>query len=434
MNTDAIFWFRRDLRLDDNCGLYHALKEHKAVQGIFIFDTEILDKLEDKRDKRVSLLYDMLQDLHAALEKEGGSLKVYYGKPTALFKEEILSDFPEVKAVHTNHDYEPYAKERDQQVQQVLEEQNISFHTYKDQVIFEKDEVVKADGGPYTVFTPYFNTWKKRLEKEGIPHWDTKEVLGNVAKAEHAMLPFDAMPFEYVAVDLPNKQFAAEGMQAYGDQRDYPAKKGTSRLSVHLRFGSISIRQLAKKAWDNTAETYLSELAWRDFYHQILYHYPKVKDSAFKDRYERVPWRNNEEDFKAWCEGKTGVPIVDAGMRELNKTGYMHNRVRMIVASFLTKNLLIDWRWGERYFAKKLLDYDMAANTGGWQWAAGCGTDAAPYFRVFNPITQAEKYDPKGVYIRKWVPEFDQLSYPQPIVDVKESRKRAIATYKEALN
>lgn len=431
MQEVSIFWFRRDLRLNDNCGLYNALKESETVLPIFIFDKDILDKLEDRKDRRVDFIHSSVLELKRELETLGSSLLVEHGTPQQVY-ESLFSKYT-IKAIYTNHDYEPYAQLRDDEIKALAKEYGSSFHTYKDQVIFERNEVLKPDGKPYTVFTPYMRKWKETLATKGIESFNTTPYFNNFIKTKPFHLPnLGEIGFAKTDTNFPNKDVATGLLKSYKETRDYPAKNGTSKLGVHLRFGTISIRELAKKAQE-TNDTYLNELIWREFYMMILWHFPYVVDSAFKPAYDRIEWRNNEQEFKAWCEGKTGVPIVDAGMRELNETGYMHNRVRMIVASFLTKNLLIDWRWGEAYFAEKLLDFELASNNGGWQWAAGTGCDAAPYFRVFNPMLQSQKFDPQAKYIKKWVPEFDNLDYPQPIVDLKASRERALRVYKEAL-
>lgn len=431
MTEISLFWFRRDIRLDDNHGLYRALRENENVLPIFIFDSNILGKLSDRRDRRVHFIHQEVGKLKAELEKTGSSLLVEIGTPMEVFKK-LIAQYA-VKAVYTNHDYEPYAKERDEQIEAFLREHKIPFKTYKDQVIFEKSEVVKPNGKPYTVYTPYMKKWKERLVETSIENYDTSALLDHFYRtATFAMPNLEKLGFFESDTNFPAKIADADILTNYHETRDYPAQRGTSRLSLHLRFGTISIRKLVKQAVE-TNNTYLNELIWREFYMMILWHFPHVVNGAFKPEYNAIAWRNNEEEFQAWCEGKTGIPIVDAGMRELNQTGYMHNRVRMIVASFLTKNLLIDWRWGEQYFAEKLLDFELASNNGGWQWAAGTGCDAAPYFRIFNPILQAQKFDPKGEYIRKWVPELDNLEYPQPIVDLKESRNRALKVYKQAL-
>lgn len=426
-----IFWFRRDLRLYDNAGLYHALRGDHPVLPVFIFDRNILDELEDITDRRVEFIHLALQEIQQQLVKLGSSLDVRYGKPVDIYKE-LLREY-DVRTVFTNHDYEPYARERDSSIEKLLKENNTGFCTFKDQVILEKDEVLKDDGKPYTVFTPYSRKWKAVLTDFHLKSYPNKKYFKNLYKQPERKMPtLKEMGFESPGLSFPEKEWKGQVIRNYKEQRDIPSVQGTSRLSVHLRFGTISIRTLAAEA-GALNETFLNELIWRDFYHMIVWHFPKVVGHSFKPEYDKIRWRNNEKEFKVWCEGKTGYPIVDAGMRELNATGFMHNRVRMIVASFLTKHLLIDWRWGEAYFAKKLLDFDLAANNGGWQWAAGSGCDAAPYFRVFNPYLQTQKFDPELKYIRKWVPEFEELTYPQPIVQHEMARKRCLEVYSAAL-
>ena len=427
----TIFWFRRDLRLRDNAGLYHALKDGSPVVPVFIFDRNILDELEDKNDRRVEFIHLALQDIQQQLLKIDSSLDIRYGNPLVIYKE-LLKEY-NIKKVFTNHDYEPYAKQRDSEILQLLNEHGVSFHTYKDQVIFEKNEVLKDDGKPYTIFTPYSRKWKAALKEYHLKAYPVKKYLANFFKQPgKKIISLEEMGFAPAGLPFPGKEWKGQVIRHYKEQRDIPSVQGTSRLSVHLRFGTISIRELADEA-GALNETFLNELIWRDFYHMILWHFPRVVGHAFKPEYDKIRWRNNEKEFNDWCNGITGYPIVDAGMRELNQTGFMHNRVRMIVASFLTKHLLIDWRWGEAYFAKKLLDFDLAANNGGWQWAAGSGCNAAPYFRVFNPYLQTKKFDPELKYVRKWVPEFEELTYPQPIVAHEVARKRCLETYAAAL-
>lgn len=423
----TLFWFRRDLRLQDNAGLFYALKENEDVLPLFIFDSEILDKLEDKTDLRVAFIHQSLTLIKKQFEDLGSSLLVLHGNPVDIFK--TINP----KVVYTNHDYEPYALKRDDVVKSILEEKGITFKTFKDQVIFEKDEVIKDDGKPYTVFTPYSRNWKSKLGDSTLKSFPTEKHLNGLKKiAPLPLLSLFDIGFHEADFKFPERLVKQTIIEKYDKQRNFPAIAGTTKLSVHLRFGTVSIRKLAQVAMKKN-ETWLNELIWRDFYHQILWHFPRVETKAFKPAYDKIVWRNNENEFAAWCEGKTGYPIVDAGMRELNVTGFMHNRVRMITASFLTKHLLIDWRWGEAYFSKKLLDFDLAANNGGWQWAASSGCDAAPYFRVFNPELQTEKFDPKLDYIKKWVPEFGTTSYPKPIVGHKLARERVLKVYKEAL-
>ena len=429
--TINIFWFRRDLRLTDNAGLYHALKDGKPVLPLFVFDSNILDELEDKTDSRVEFIHLALQAIQQQLVNVGSSLDVRYGNPLEVYQA-LLKEY-NVEKVFTNHDYEPYAKQRDTAIEELLKEHGAMFYTFKDQVILEKEEVLKDDGKPYTIFTPYSRKWKGVLTEFDLKPYSNKKYFNNFYKQPgRKLISLEEMGFNAAGLSFPGKEWQGQIIRNYKEQRDFPAVQGTSRLSVHLRFGTISIRELAGEA-GALNETFLNELIWRDFYHMILWHFPKVVDHAFKPAYDKIKWRNNEKEFEAWCNGQTGYPIVDAGMRELNTTGFMHNRVRMIVASFLTKHLLIDWRWGEAYFAKKLLDYDLAANNGGWQWAAGSGCDAAPYFRVFNPYLQTQKFDPELKYIRKWVPELEEFSYPKPIVVHEVARKRCLEVYAAAL-
>ncbi|MEN9331749.1 MAG: hypothetical protein RLZZ94_839 [Bacteroidota bacterium] len=426
----AIHWFRRDLRLHDNNALYHALQGDNPVLPIFIFDSNILDKLENKKDARVQFIYESLSNIQQQIRKFNSSVLIKIGNPVECWKN-ILIEY-DVKAVYTNHDYEPYALQRDQEIESLLNSNNIPFITFKDQVIFEKSEVVKDDGKPYTVYTPYSRKWRSRLNAEGIPSYDSQSLLKNLFTTSIDFPTLQEIGFEKSDLLFPSDHCADDIIQKYADQRDIPGINGTSRLGIHLRFGTISIREMARKG-QNLSDSWLNELCWREFYMMILWHFPHVTKGSFKPQYDSIEWRNNETEFQAWCDGKTGYPIVDAGMRELNTTGYMHNRVRMVVASFLTKHLLIDWRWGEAYFASKLLDFDLSANNGGWQWAAGSGCDAAPYFRIFNPYEQTKKFDSDLKYIRKWVPEFQDFSYPQPIVDHKMARERCLETYKRGL-
>ena len=426
----AIHWFRRDLRLHDNTALYHALNSGSPVMPIFIFDLNILDKLENKQDARVQFIYESLHNIHQELRKVNSGVKILFGSPRECWTN-LIKEYS-IKSVHTNHDYEPYAINRDKEIEALLNKNNISFNTYKDQVIFEKSEVVKDDGKPYTVYTPYSRKWKSRLIAEGIPTYDSKLLFNNFYQITIDFPSLESIGFVKSTLLFPADHCADDIIQKYSDQRDIPGINGTSRLGIHLRFGTISIREMARKA-QHLSDSWLNELCWREFYMMILWHFPHVTNGSFKPMYDAIEWRNNENEFQAWCEGKTGYPIVDAGMRELNTTGYMHNRVRMVVASFLTKHLLIDWRWGEAYFASKLLDFDLSANNGGWQWAAGSGCDAAPYFRIFNPYEQTKKFDSDLKYIRKWVPELQDFSYPKPIVDHKMARERCLETYKRGL-
>lgn len=428
----SIFWFRRDLRLGDNAGLYHALRSAYPVVPVFIFDTNILGELDDHADKRVDFIQRQLEQMQVELIATGSTLHVLHSTPEEAFRE-LVSRY-NVQAVYTNHDYEPYARDRDEKIAGMLQEQGISFHSYKDQVIFEKDEVLKDNGEPYTVYTPYSKKWKAKLNEFYLEPYPIEKYFSNFYQQQALPLPSLAdMGFTKTDVDIPTPELDEVVAKDYHNMRDIPSLHGTTRLSLHLRFGTISIRELAARAKELN-EKLLNELIWRDFYQAILWHYPQVVNHAFKREYDNIAWRNNEEEFRLWCEGKTGYPIVDAGMRELNNTGYMHNRVRMIVASFLVKHLLIDWRWGEAYFAKKLLDFDLASNNGGWQWAAGSGCDAAPYFRIFNPYLQTQKFDPELKYIRKWVPEFEDFTqYPKPVVEHDFARKRCLEVFSSVL-
>lgn len=426
-----ICWLRRDLRLDDNATLYHALKAGKPVVPVFIFDRHILDKLENRDDRRVAFIHTTLLQLQLELEKKGSTLDVRHGIPENIFPE-LLRDY-EVESVFASSDYEPYARERDQKIAGILKEAGVSFHSFKDQVIFEKDEVCKDDGSPYSIFTPYSRKWMAMLNEFYLRSYPSTFYHHHFFQHSPRKIPsLESMDFRPIHKSFPPQNWTTATIRNYAGQRDFPAIPGTSRLSVHLRFGTISIRKLAREA-GSLSETFLKELIWRDFYQMILWHFPRVVTHSFKPEYDNIRWRNNEKEFEAWCRGETGYPIVDAGMRELNETGFMHNRVRMITASFLCKHLLIDWRWGEAYFANHLLDYDLASNNGGWQWAAGTGCDAAPYFRIFNPYLQTRRFDPELRYIRKWVPEFEELSYTKPIIAHEEARNRCLKIYKTAL-
>ncbi len=432
-----VFWFRRDLRLDDNVGFYEALQAGLPVVPLFIFDKEILDKLPED-DARVTFIYEELQRMRDQLqEQHGSSLAMYYGKPADVW-EQIINDH-DVQTVYTNRDYEPYAKERDEKIEQLLADNSIDFKTLKDQVIFEKDDVVKNDGDPYVVYTPYKNKWLERFEEEHkdadhLKIYYTSSLLDHcIQNSRLPNLTLADMGFKKSSIEIPEYDVTPTTIEEYEKTRDYPAQEGTTRLGVYLRFGVASPRKMVKKGMQSKNKVFLSELIWREFFMQILYHYPETRDNSFRSKYDRIEWRNNEDEFEKWKNGMTGYKLVDAGMRELNQTGYMHNRVRMLVASFLCKHLLIDWRWGEAYFAEKLLDYEMSSNVGNWQWAAGSGVDAAPYFRIFNPITQKDKFDKQRAYIDKYVPEHDSKDYPDMMVDHKEARERCLKTYKEAV-
>lgn len=429
-----VFWFRRDLRWHDNRGLFKALSGKYPVLPIFIFDSNILDELP-KDDARVTFIYHQLKKLKKTFKEKNGDLGIYHGKPIEVFSQ--LTEDYNVQHVITNHDYEPYALERDKTISELLKDKNIGFHTFKDQVIFEKAEVVKDDGDPYVVYTPYSRKWLARLENEGgVKIFDPSNKWDALYKTDSLPnLTLSDMGFKESDIKVPDYNINDSVLANYKKTRNFPSKvNGTTQLSPHLRFGTVGIRSLVKKAQEANDNTFLKELIWREFFMQILWHFPKTVDNAFKPKYNRIEWRNNEEEFEMWKNGKTGFPLVDAGMRQLNKSGYMHNRVRMLVASFLCKHLLIDWRWGEAYFAEKLLDYEMSSNVGNWQWAAGSGVDAAPYFRIFNPTTQIEKFDKDRKYIKKWVEEWNTNDYPEPMVDHKEARERCLSVYKSALN
>lgn len=424
----TIFWFRRDLRIFDNHGLFHALKE-KNVLPIFIFDPETLNKLYNKQDKRIYFIYNELLTIKKKLEYYGSTLHIFNINPISAFSK-LISNF-NIKSVYFNHEFEPNTQKKDKLLINFLESNNIKVYSYKDHVIFEKSEIVKEDHNPYTVFTPYSRKWKEKVLNMPLEEHKSEILINNFYKTSPAnIISLKELGFSKTNIKFPKKTINHQLITNYSQNRDFPAIDGTSKLSVHLRFGTISIRQLVKTA-QKLNEVYLNELIWREFYMMILWHFPHIVEHSFKKEYDHIEWNNNESDFTAWCNGKTGYPIVDAGMRELNETGFMHNRLRMITASFLTKHLLIDWRWGEAYFANKLLDYELSSNNGGWQWAASTGCDPVPYFRIFNPMLQALKYDPNSDYIRKWVPEFESSNYSKPIVEHKYARERALLTYRK---
>lgn len=425
MKKVSVFWFRRDLRLHDNHGLYKALKGDFPVLPIFIFDKNILDNLSDKADRRVTFIHDCLTRINDQLAEAGSSILVLHSTPAKAF-EQICSEY-DVKAVYTNHDYEPYAIQRDEHIRTWLQKKNIEFHSFKDQVIFEKSEVMKGDGTPYTIFTPYSRVWKQKFSENKIVSFSSEKLQDNFLKGKKNKMPsLGDIGFREADLHVPEPAWQKQTVVNYEKTRNIPSVNGTTRLSVHLRFGTVSVRKLAVTG-AQLNETWLNELIWREFFMMILYHFPQVVTNSFKKKYDNIKWRNNEAEFDKWCKGETGYAIVDAGMRELNETGFMHNRVRMVVASFLTKHLLIDWRRGEAYFAEKLLDYELSSNNGNWQWAAGCGCDAAPYFRVFNPYEQEKKFDSERKYIRKWLGDDYEL---KPIVEHAMARKRALEVYK----
>jgi deoxyribodipyrimidine photo-lyase len=426
----TVFWFRRDLRVDDNKGFFEALNSNSEVLPLFIFDKNILDELP-KDDARVSFIHERLDTIDMELQKFGKNLAVFYGDPITIIEQLIHEN--EIQAFYTNHDYEPYAKERDQKIASLLASKNIGFHTFKDQVIFEKSEVVKDDQTPYVVFTPYSRKWKDLFQKTKLEHFESEKLLRNIVSHSYPFLSLKDIGFEQSKIKVAHYDNSEYLISNYEDTRNFPAIEGTSMIGTHLRFGSVSIRKVVANAILFKKETYLNELIWREFFMQILWHFPHTKMNSFRPKYDAIKWNNSEEEFQKWCQGKTGYPFVDAGMRELNATGHMHNRVRMIVASFLCKHLLIDWRWGETYFATKLLDYEQSSNVGNWQWAAGSGVDAAPYFRIFNPTEQVKKFDKDLFYIKKWIPELQDFSYPQPIVDHVFARERCLRVFKEAV-
>ncbi len=428
-----IFWFRRDLRLEDNAGLFEALKGKNPVLPIFIFDSNILEHLPED-DARVTFIHETLQDLKQTLKDYYESdIALYHGEPLDIYKH-LISNYS-IETVYTNHDYEPYANKRDKEIKDFLATQNIEFKTYKDQVIFEKNEILKNNGTPYVVYTPYMKRWKAIFNSKKLIHFDSKSNLSKLVKNFNvADCNLSEMGFKTSSQKIKEYNVLSDLIKNYEATRNYPAQDSTSRLGPHLRFGTVSIRSIIEKVVSEKNEIFWQELIWREFFMQILWHFPHTSTQSFKPLYDRILWRNNELEFKIWCEGKTGYPLVDAGMRQLNKTGFMHNRVRMLVGSFLCKHLLIDWRWGEAYFAEKLHDYEMASNVGNWQWVAGCGVDAAPYFRIFNPTTQIEKFDKHLTYIKKWVPDFQELTYPAPMVDHQFARERCLQVYKKSLN
>jgi len=421
-NSIAIFWFRRDLRLADNTALNAALANNENVLPIFIFDTNILEDLNSD-DSRVSFIHQNLTTINKELKKYGSSVKSIHGKPIEVFKN-LLNEH-KITDVYINKDYEPHAQSRDKEIYELLQLNNVQLHGYKDQVIFEKLEVTKEDGKPYTVFTPYKNKWLTHLSDISIkstPLLNTK----NFYPCDFEILTLEKLHFTQSTIQVP--EYTLDVIHDYAQKRDFPSVDGTSFLSTHLRFGTVSIREVMSNL--DEYSVFFSELIWREFFMQIICNFPKVVHSNFKAKYDGIEWRNNADEFKAWCEGKTGYPIVDAGMNQLNETGLMHNRVRMITAGFLCKHLLIDWKWGEAYFASKLLDYDLSANNGNWQWAAGTGCDSAPYFRIFNPAEQQKKFDKELDYIKKWNPDYEDT---EPIVEHKFARKRALDTYKAGI-
>jgi deoxyribodipyrimidine photo-lyase len=424
----TFFWFRRDLRLNDNTGFYHTLQGQQPVVPVFIFDTGILKQLPDKKDARVEFIVDTLGELQSLLATKGSSLIVRIGDPLKVWSQ-LIEEFP-CDSVYANHDYEPKAMARDIAIAELLKSKGISFLTFKDQVIFEKNEILNNQSKPYTIFTPFKKKWLLRQTQIPLQHFPSETLLSNLIKCKPQELPsLQQIGFNKTGVIFPPKKLEENTIRNYHRDRDFPAMAGTTRLGLHIRFGTVSIRDLVQKALFLN-ETWLSELIWREFFMMILFHFPNVVTGSFRARYDQIVWNNDDKDFQRWCNGDTGYPLVDAGMRELNSTGFMHNRVRMVTAGFLTKHLLVDWRWGERYFAQKLLDYDLAANNGNWQWAAGTGCDAAPYFRIFNPQAQMKKFDPDFLYVKKWVPEYQTPAYPKPMIDHDKARQQTLLAYK----
>jgi deoxyribodipyrimidine photo-lyase len=427
-----IFWFRRDLRLDDNVGLNKALQGKFPVLPLFIFDSEILSELPED-DARVTFIFERIQALQKTFLEHGSSIEVRYGKPLAIFKE-LIKEY-KIQNVITNRDYESYGQKRDAAIEKLLDENQMGFFSFKDHVIFEKNEVVKADGSPYVVYTPYMKQWKEKFKAQGKAEIVSKPKFDNLLKTKIPLdLGLDKIGFKLSSIKVPDYDLSGDLIENYEATRNFPARDATSHIGPHLRFGTVSIRKAVEKAESTKNEVFLQELIWREFFIQILWHFPETVHNAFRKKYDRIVWRNNESEFETWKSGTTGYPLVDAGMRQLAATGYMHNRVRMVVASFLCKHLLIDWRWGEAYFAEKLLDYEQASNVGNWQWAAGSGVDAAPYFRIFNPTSQLEKFDSDKAYVKTWIEEYEQTTYPSPVVDHKMARERCLKAYKTALN
>ena len=421
----SIFWYRRDLRLEDNTGLFEALNENENVLPIFIFDDSILDELPED-DARVNFIYESLSKINKQLNNHKASLQILKGQIDDVW-EKLVTTY-DIQKVYLNKDYEPYAIKRDQKIKEFLNSKGIEMKTFKDQVIFEENEIVKADGKPYTVFTPYKRKWLEKFTKVNL------NLIANFDNFYKKIIDFPTLnQLGLKNSPLKVKNYSLKNVSTYSETRNFPNLDSTSYLSPHLRFGTISVRQIITEL-KNKSETFLSELIWREFFMQIIFHFPHVVTKNFRPKYDGIKWVNNKEDYDNWCQGKTGYPLVDAGMRQLNETGYMHNRVRMVTAGFLCKHLLIDWRYGEAYFAKKLLDYELSSNNGNWQWAAGTGCDAAPYFRIFNPIEQLKKFDKTLTYTKKWVKDFDTLEYPKPIVDHKYARNRALEAYKKGIN
>ena len=427
----VIFWFRRDLRLDDNHALFKALKSGYDVLPIFIFDSNITNKL-NQNDHRLNYINNVLDDLNKRLSENKKKIYTYKGDPVDIISK--LTIKLKIKEIYFNKDYEPYARDRDDKIEKLCMANNVSYNSFKDHVIFEEDQIVKKDGTPYVVYTPYSKKWIEKFQSNQVDSYPSELNLDGLVDSDKIREVNYLMNIEKNIINLKTYNFNKDLIDKYEETRNFPALDSTSRIGVNLRFGTVSTRKIVKTSSERPNNTFLKELIWREFFIQILWHFPHTTEKSFKDKYERIEWRNNMDDFKLWCDGKTGYPIVDAGMNQLNKTGFMHNRLRMVVGSFLCKHLLIDWRLGEKYFADKLFDYEQASNVGNWQWVAGCGVDAAPYFRIFNPEQQQKKFDKELQFIKKWIPNYDKGNYIKKIVDHKFARERCLNTYKKALN
>ena len=427
----VIFWFRRDLRLDDNHALFKALKSGYDVLPIFIFDSNITNKL-NQNDHRLNYINNVLDDLNKRLSENKKKIYTYKGDPVDIISK--LTIKLKIKEIYFNKDYEPYARDRDDKIEKLCMANNVSYNSFKDHVIFEEDQIVKKDGTPYVVYTPYSKKWIEKFQSNQVDSYPSELNLDGLVDSDKIREVNYLMNIEKNIINPKTYNLNKDLIDKYEETRNFPALDSTSRIGVNLRFGTVSTRKIVKTSSERPNNTFLKELIWREFFIQILWHFPHTTEKSFKDKYERIEWRNNMDDFKLWCDGKTGYPIVDAGMNQLNKTGFMHNRLRMVVGSFLCKHLLIDWRLGEKYFADKLFDYEQASNVGNWQWVAGCGVDAAPYFRIFNPEQQQKKFDKELQFIKKWIPNYDKDNYINKIVDHKFARERCLNTYKKALN
>ena len=427
----VIFWFRRDLRLDDNHALFKALKSGYDVLPIFIFDSNITNKL-NQNDHRLNYINNVLDGLNKRLSENKKKIYIYKGNPIEIISKLIIK--LKIKEIYLNKDYEPYARDRDDKIEKLCVANNVSYNSFKDHVIFEEDQIVKKDGTPYVVYTPYSRKWIEKFQSNQLDSYPSELNLGSFVDSDKIREVNYLMEFEKNIISPKTYNLNKDLIDKYEETRNFPALDSTSRIGVNLRFGTVSTRKIVKTSSERSNNTFLKELIWREFFIQILWHFPHTTEKSFKDKYERIEWRNDMDDFKLWCDGKTGYPIVDAGMNQLNKTGFMHNRLRMVVGSFLCKHLLIDWRLGEKYFADKLFDYEQASNVGNWQWVAGCGVDAAPYFRIFNPEEQQKKFDKELQFIKKWIPNYDKDNYINKIVDHKFARERCLNTYKKALN